>query len=399
METKELQASSRYLFVFIIFVFLSVIPTSAKPITYIKEYTYQASEMDSKLSCRIIALEQVKRLLLEELGTYLISETAVKDFELTKDQILSFTAGIIKTVILDEKWDGKSYFLKAKITTETDELVKSIDDIRRNQEYHKHWAEMREKTGQALKEIERLRKGIDDHKGGKVGKEEYAKAVSELDAMNWFEKGYALKTAKKTKKNEEAIKAYTKAIEINPNYAQAYVGRAESHINLKQYQQALRDSEAAVKLDPKLPWAFNCLGEAHLGLGRYPQAVKDYNKAIELDPKYAMAYCNRSHAYFKLKDFSQALQDADEAVGLDPKLPHAYHHRGKAHDALKHYQDAIRNFDKAIELYPTFASSFFNRGRVFLKLDKREQALEDFKRAASLGNDEAQIYLKKKGIR
>ena len=49
-------------------------------VTFQKEYTYQASEYDSKVSCRALALEQVKRLLLEELGTYLESETEVKNF-------------------------------------------------------------------------------------------------------------------------------------------------------------------------------------------------------------------------------------------------------------------------------------------------------------------------------
>ena len=46
--------------------------------TFVREYTYQASEIDSKISCRIIALEQVKRLLLEEIGTYLESVTIDK---------------------------------------------------------------------------------------------------------------------------------------------------------------------------------------------------------------------------------------------------------------------------------------------------------------------------------
>jgi hypothetical protein len=50
--------------------------------TFLKEYTYQASEMDSKVSCRAIALEQVKRLLLEELGTYLESHTEILNFQL-----------------------------------------------------------------------------------------------------------------------------------------------------------------------------------------------------------------------------------------------------------------------------------------------------------------------------
>ena len=81
-------------------------------VTFQKEFSYQSSEADSKLSSRAIALEQVKRLLLEELGTYLESETEVKNFQLTKDQIIVLTAGIVRAGIIDERWDGKTYYLK-----------------------------------------------------------------------------------------------------------------------------------------------------------------------------------------------------------------------------------------------------------------------------------------------
>ena len=45
-----------------VFLMLSVVPAVAEMKTFVKEYTYEASEADSKLSCRTIALEQVKRL-------------------------------------------------------------------------------------------------------------------------------------------------------------------------------------------------------------------------------------------------------------------------------------------------------------------------------------------------
>ena len=70
--------------------------------TFVKDYTYQASEDDSRNSSRTISLRKVKRLLLEELGTYLESETEVKDFQLTKDQITTLTAGIVQTEIIEE---------------------------------------------------------------------------------------------------------------------------------------------------------------------------------------------------------------------------------------------------------------------------------------------------------
>ncbi|MDP1759795.1 MAG: hypothetical protein Q8K77_08365, partial [Thermodesulfovibrionales bacterium] len=79
----------------IIFVLFSISLSFAGNVTFVKEYTYQASELDSKASCRTISLEMVKRLLLEELGTYVISETEVKDFRLTKDKVTILTAGIV----------------------------------------------------------------------------------------------------------------------------------------------------------------------------------------------------------------------------------------------------------------------------------------------------------------
>ena len=68
--------------------------------TFEREYTYNASEADSKLTCRAIALEQVKRLLLEELGMFLISETTVKNMELTLDQVSTLSAGVVSTEIV-----------------------------------------------------------------------------------------------------------------------------------------------------------------------------------------------------------------------------------------------------------------------------------------------------------
>ena len=72
---------------------------------------------------QVIALEQVKRLLLEKLGTYLESETEVKNLQLTKDQIVILTAGIVRTEIIEERWDGKTYYLKAKITADPKDVI------------------------------------------------------------------------------------------------------------------------------------------------------------------------------------------------------------------------------------------------------------------------------------
>jgi hypothetical protein len=149
------------------FLFLLFIPnlTFAETKTFIKEYTYQASEYDSKVSCRALALEQVKRLLLEELGTYLESQTEVKNFQMTKDQITTLTAGIVSTEIIKDTWDGKVYWLQAKIAADPQDVMKSIDSLRKDRAKVKELEELRKKSEELLKENERLNKELKMAKG------------------------------------------------------------------------------------------------------------------------------------------------------------------------------------------------------------------------------------------
>lgn len=115
-----------------LFIILSGTVAYGEVVIFTRGYTYQASEFDSKVSSRSLALEQVKRLLLEELGTYLISETEVKDFQITKDQITVFTAGIVSAEVIDERWDGKIYYLKARLSADPKDVAKSIDRLRKD---------------------------------------------------------------------------------------------------------------------------------------------------------------------------------------------------------------------------------------------------------------------------
>jgi hypothetical protein len=148
--------------------------------TFIKEYTYQASEFDSKASCRTMALEQVKRLLLEELGTYLENNTEVKNFELTKDKITALTAGVVQTQVLDEKWDGKSYWLKAEVKADPENVAKSIDNLRKDQKKSEDLEERVKKHDEALKEIEKLRSEMASLKNDIEAKDKYNRSIETL---------------------------------------------------------------------------------------------------------------------------------------------------------------------------------------------------------------------------
>lgn len=101
---------------------------------YIREYTYKASEADSKLSSRTIALDQVKLLLLQEIGTHLRQKINItKDgtgATFASEDVEAITAGLTKVDVLEEKWDGSTYYLKAKIQADAQRVINALTEYK-----------------------------------------------------------------------------------------------------------------------------------------------------------------------------------------------------------------------------------------------------------------------------
>jgi len=406
-------------------------PALAEMKTFVKDYTYQASEEDSRNSSRTISLREVKRLLLEELGIYLESETEVKDFQLTKDQITTLTAGIVQTEIVEEKWDGRTYWLKARIAADSGEVIKSIDTLRKDRQKTKELEEVRRRSEGLLKENERLRQELLTAKGEKKQKDTaaYTGNIKDLTVAELFEKGYSFHTSGSYNdaiyaygkaieldpkyamaynnrgavydnigNYSQAIKDYDRAIDLNPKYVEAYYNRGNAYGSLGNYSQEIKDYDKAIELNPNDEEAYNNRGAAYRSLGNYSQAIKDYDRAIDLNPKYAGAYYNRGIAYGRLGNYNQAVKDCDKAIELNPKLAEAYINRGAAYYSLDNYSQALKDFGRAIELNPKLAKAYYNRGKAYNSLGNYNQAIADMKIAARLGLQEAQDFLRGKGI-
>ena len=81
----------------------------------------------------------------------------------------------------------------------------------------------------------------------------------------------------------KAIAAFTKAIELDPNFAPAYSNRGWAYIRLGQYEQAVANCTNAIESDPSLAIAYNNRSWAYIELGQYEQAIADFNKSIEIE--------------------------------------------------------------------------------------------------------------------
>lgn len=80
-----------------------------------------------------------------------------------------------------------------------------------------------------------------------------------------------------------AIINFTKAIELDPKYANAYFNRGIAYSNLKKYPEAIADYTKAIELDPKYADAYYNRGGAYKALGKTKEANADFAKTKELE--------------------------------------------------------------------------------------------------------------------
>ena len=107
-----------------------------------------------------------------------------------------------------------------------------------------------------------------------------------------------------------------------------------------QYSEALQDFNKAINLKPDYADAYFFRSHAYITQGRHDEAIQDLDKVIELSPNDANAYFLRGHDYILQGMYNEAIQDFNQAFGLDPTDPRACYARGLAWLALENWQNA-----------------------------------------------------------
>jgi tetratricopeptide (TPR) repeat protein len=121
---------------------------------------------------------------------------------------------------------------------------------------------------------------------------------------------------------------------------------------LENFEQAKADYNKAIEINPEYGNAYNNRGNIKAEQADHKGAIKDYNRAIELNSQFVEAYCNRGIAKENLGDHSEALEDFDRAIELNAEYIDGYLRRGILRQDLGDYAGAIRDFDRVIEIEP-----------------------------------------------
>ena len=252
----------------------------------------------------------------------------------------------------------------------------------------------------------------------------------ELTADSYYEIALARITADDA---DDVLVNLSKAIDLNPNYVDAYFLRGLIYGSQYDFDKAIADFEKVVELDPSHTDAKAMHADAYAARGadyalekNYDKAIADFERAIELDPDKAEFKAAAAATYFlrgatryeegdnesAFADLDRAISDIEKIIELDPDnseariaIGEAYLVRGIAHFQGGNYDRAIADLERAIELENSAADlkgaaayAYLRRGVSHAEGGDHDRAIADFNRAVEIEPENSRVRNARKFI-
>ena len=188
-------------------------------------------------------------------------------------------------------------------------------------------------------------------------------ATASIDAHDLYLRGRHFASKRTEQGLKRAIDLFQQAVDLDPSYALAHVGLADSNLLLIEYGRArLADANPKAKAHAQKALELDHdLAEAHVSLAAisenefdWKEAERKYRRAIELRPGYATAHHWYALLLLRNGRFAEGRAEAERARQLDPVSLIINNLIGVVSMYAREYPRAIGEFTRTLELAPAF---------------------------------------------
>lgn len=197
--------------------------------------------------------------------------------------------------------------------------------------------------------------------------------IDEINASGWFNLGKAYEGLFDP---SNAIKSYTKAISLDPEFLDAYRNRAAVYYNRYNLIEAINDCSVIFSKNPDDMGCLFIAACAKKDQYELADAKKYIDKFIELKKYDYTGYIIKSEIERELGNYQEAISAARTATNLEPDKSETFLYLGFAEQMAGNYESAIKNLDESIKLDKQAVLSYHNKGHICMSLGDFESGWE-----------------------
>ena len=198
---------------------------------------------------------------------------------------------------------------------------------------------------------------------------------------------------------DQAVDTYTRAIQTDPTFGPAYLGRARAILgesaNADSAARARADLETAIENDPNLGEAYLELANLDLADGEHETALERLDQVEALLPGSALLHVARGKVYLSLGDTPKALEEAQAASEMDFTSLPAYRFLAEALQADGKFADSLIPLETYLRYVSDDAGAFILAARAYEDAQEPEAALEALNAALKLDNTSFDVIMQR----
>ena len=219
---------------------------------------------------------------------------------------------------------------------------------------------------------------------------------------------------------DEALAAFEKAVEIDPEFASAYRYLSEVHLNIGNHeahvvalQKAMdlshrttererfaiemdyvsrieRDDDKVLRALQEMAKRFPRDKRIYMNLGAHyynkdpNKAIEAYSNALELDPNLGNAHLYIGYKYLGIGNFTKAVEHIKEYVALNPGEPNSLDSLGEVYFWMGRLDEALTSYKDAWEIKPDFSGVHFRIGYIHALKEEYSEAARWFEKSIPL---------------
>jgi len=203
----------------------------------------------------------------------------------------------------------------------------------------------------------------------------------------------------------KALQCFRTAAATDPEYALAYTGIADT-LTLLSFYEIVPSTEAmpqardaairAIQLEPNLAEAHTSLADVHLHFDwRWDAAGREYRRAIECNPGYALGYHWYANLLAATGQHDAAYAAVMRALEIDPVSLSFQVWAGVTSYLARRYEDAVYHYSQALELDPDFAVAHMYLAQALEQVGRYPEAIASFDTAIRLTGGSSNVIAMK----